>query len=55
MHRILLDTNVLLDFLLERNHYYPESKKILDACDRGMFVGYMAAHSVPHMFLYHGP
>ena len=48
--RILIDTNVLLDYLLTREPYYEDAKKIVLACAEGKVVGCIAAHSISNMF-----
>ena len=47
---VLLDTNVLLDYLLCRDPYAQDARDILAACRDGRIKGYMAAHSLPNMF-----
>lgn len=48
--RILIDTNVLLDYLLTREPYYEDAKKIVISCAEGKVNGCIAAHSIPNMF-----
>ena len=48
--RILVDTNVLLDYLLTREPYYEDAKKIVIACAEGKVNGCVAAHSISNMF-----
>ena len=48
--RILVDTNVLLDYLLTREPYYEDAKKIVIACAEGKVNGCIAAHSISNMF-----
>ncbi len=48
--RILADTNVILDYLLTREPFYEEAKKIVCACVEGKIMGCIAAHSVTDMF-----
>lgn len=48
--RILIDTNVLLDYLLTREPYYENAKKIVLACAEGKIAGCIAAHSISNMF-----
>ncbi len=48
--RILVDTNVLLDYLLDREPYAKESKKIIRACQQKKLSGYIAAHSITNIF-----
>ena len=48
--RILVDTNVLLDYLLCREPYAKFAEKIMLACKNGRLSGCIAAHSVSNMF-----
>ena len=48
--RILIDTNVLLDYLLTREPFYEEAKKIISACTDGEIKGCIAAHSISNMY-----
>lgn len=49
-NRILVDTNVLLDYLLTREPFYEDAKKIVHACVEGTVRGCIAAHSISNMF-----
>lgn len=48
--RILVDTNILLDYLLCREPYDQAACRIVAACKRGQVFGCIAAHSVSNMF-----
>lgn len=48
--RILIDTNVLLDFVTCRKPYDEPAASILQACVDGKITGCVAAHSIPNMF-----
>lgn len=50
VNRILVDTNVLLDYLLTREPFYEDAEKIVLACVEGKVKGCIAAHSVSNMF-----
>ena len=50
MNKILIDTNVLLDYLLEREPFFEEAKKIILSCADGEIKGCIAAHSISNMF-----
>lgn len=47
---ILIDTNVLLDFLLHREQGYRSAKKVVDYCVENPEKGYIAFHTVPTIF-----
>jgi hypothetical protein len=50
MMRVLLDANVVLDVLLERQPFATEAQQIWDASDEGRFDGCIAAFSIPTIF-----
>lgn len=50
VNKILIDTNVLLDYLLEREPFFEDAKGIMVACADGKAKGCIAAHSIPNMF-----
>lgn len=48
--KILIDTNVLLDYLLEREPFFENAKKVILSCTEGNTKGCIAAHSISNMF-----
>ncbi len=50
VNNILVDTNVLLDYLLEREPFFEDAKKIVVSCAKGKTKGCIAAHSISNMF-----
>ena len=48
--RILIDTNVLIDFLLGRMPHFENADKIIKMCADQKIQGAMAAHSIPNIF-----
>ncbi len=50
VNKILIDTNVLLDYLLEREPFFENAKEIIMSCTEGKVKGCIAAHSIPNMF-----
>jgi len=50
VNKILIDTNVLLDYILTREPFYEDAKKIVVSCVNGRTKGCVAAHSIPNMF-----
>ena len=50
VNKILIDTNVLLDYLLEREPFFEDAKGIMLSCAEGKAKGCIAAHSIPNMF-----
>lgn len=50
VNRILIDTNVLLDYLLTREPFYEEAKEVVLTCTQSNTKGCIAAHSIANMF-----
>lgn len=50
VNKILIDTNILLDYLLEREPFFEDAKSIMVLCADGKVKGCIAAHSVLNMF-----
>ena len=48
--KILIDTNVLLDYLLGREPFFEDAKKVILSCTEGNTKGCIAAHSISNMF-----
>lgn len=48
--RVLIDTNVFLDYFTKREPFFPAAQKIIRACEQGKIEGHIAAHSVLNMF-----
>lgn len=48
--RVLIDTNVLLDYLLTREPFYEDAARIVMACTDGKIKGCIAVHSISNMF-----
>jgi len=47
---VLIDTNVLLDFLNKRTPYNVFADRIIDLCSDGVIKGYIASISIPNIF-----
>lgn len=50
VNKILIDTNVLLDYLLTREPFYEDAKNVIISCTDGNVKGCIAAHSISNMF-----
>lgn len=48
--RILLDTNIVLDVLLEREPFVTEARKIWQASDDGVFDACIASFTIPTVY-----
>ncbi|MCL2719120.1 MAG: PIN domain-containing protein [Lachnospiraceae bacterium] len=47
---VLIDTNVVLDYLSLREGLYENAKKIMQLCVDGEIDGYIAFHTVPNVY-----
>jgi len=47
MMRILVDTNIVLDVLLQRSPFLDDSRRIWEAADEGVFDACIASFTVP--------
>ena len=50
VNKILIDTNVLLDYLVERELFYEDAKNVVLTCTEENTRGCIAAHSIPNMY-----
>ena len=48
--RVLFDTDVVLDFLLERQPFFSDATLALNIISQGRAVGFISAHSVTTLF-----
>lgn len=48
--RILIDTNVMLDYLAERPGYHDAADAIMEMCRTGEVKGFVAAHSITNAY-----
>ena len=48
--RILLDTNIVLDFLLERDPFFQDAEALFGAIGSGQVVGYVTATTLTDIF-----
>ncbi len=47
---ILVDTNIFMDIIANREPYAEYAKEILEKCAKIEVIGIMAAHSIPNLF-----
>ncbi len=47
---VLVDTNVVMDFLVNREPYADDAVKIVDLCSKKQVTGYLAAHTISNLF-----
>jgi len=48
--RVLIDTNILLDFLLQREPFYQDAELLFQAIDSGAVSGYVTATTLTDIF-----
>ena len=48
---ILVDTNIIIDALANREPYADDAKRIMEKCAAREITGILAAHSIPNLFL----
>ena len=48
--RVLVDTNILIDWISHRNDYYKNAKEIVQLCAEHRMEGCIAVHSITNMF-----
>lgn len=48
--KVLIDTNILLDFLLQREPFRQEAEELFQAIDSGKVIGYVAASTLTDIF-----
>ncbi|MCL2222809.1 MAG: PIN domain-containing protein [Oscillospiraceae bacterium] len=46
---LLIDTNVVLDWLMSRQPFVKESKEVMELCLCGKMTGYLVCHSIPNI------
>lgn len=47
---VLIDTNVIIDFLITRKPFYKASAEIIGKCANKELTGYIAFHSIPNLW-----
>ena len=48
--KVLLDTNIIVDFLSKRPVFFNEAEKIISKCRDGEIIGIVAVHTVSTLF-----
>ena len=48
--KLLIDANILMDFIKIREPFYTDSKKVLFLCSDHSVKGYIAVHSIPTIY-----
>lgn len=48
--RVLVDTNIALDFLLQRQPFFQDAELLFDAIDSGRVIGYVTATTLTDIF-----
>lgn len=52
MDKILFDTNIILEWLLERDDFYETSTKCIELCKNSMIQGFLTPHSISDIFYF---
>ncbi len=47
---VLIDTNVIIDFLLTREPFYQAASEVITRCANRELNGYIAFHSIPNLW-----
>lgn len=47
---VLIDTNVIIDFLAVREPFYDSALQVMEKCASGEADGYIAFHSLPNLW-----
>ena len=47
---VLIDTNVIIDFLIAREPFYNSALQVIKKCASGEVNGYIAFHSLPNLW-----
>ncbi|MDE5931879.1 MAG: PIN domain-containing protein [Lachnospiraceae bacterium] len=47
---VLVDTNVIIDFLITREPFYRASAEVIEKCANKEITGYIAFHSIPNFW-----
>lgn len=47
---ILVDTNVIIDYLAEREGFFEDARRIMEVCAVGEVQGCVAFHSLPNIW-----
>ena len=46
---LLIDTNVVIDWLIKRQPFLSEAKQVIELCINGTVTGYLACYSIPNV------
>ena len=50
MIKVMIDTNIIIDYLADRSPFADDAEKILDLCDQGEMTGALTANSVTDIY-----
>jgi predicted nucleic acid-binding protein len=48
--RVLIDTNIVLDFLLQREPFFQDAELLFQAINAGQLIGYVTATTLTDIF-----
>ena len=47
---VLIDTNIIIDFLTTREPYYQAASQVMEKCSNGQLDGCVAFHTIPNIW-----
>lgn len=47
---VLIDTNVIIDFLVTREPFYKSASMVIEKCSNGELEGFVAFHTIPNLW-----
>lgn len=47
---VLVDTNIIIDFLATRKPYYQAASQVMEKCSNGQLDGCVAFHTIPNLW-----
>ena len=50
MHKVLIDTDVILDFFFEREPFAEDASKILSLCEKGILKGFVTPVMISNVY-----
>lgn len=50
LKRLMIDTNIILDVLLEREPFFEQSREVLNLCEKGNLYGFISASATTDIF-----
>ena len=48
--RVLIDTNILVDYIAKRQPFVDDSSKVIKLCIEGVIAGCITSHTITNLF-----